>query len=106
MPFTRRLYVRPLGDSHNELIRSQNQSQAIEHALGTSYFPSVALTETVARAHHLFVRMTPLQRRAVLHPRYLDQWFEERRIVTVVACDLEVAADLPDLFSARELPDP
>ncbi len=78
-----------------ELVRHQNQRQALNHNLGPTYVGSSALKDAVTHAHELYVAMTPEQRRTVLHPRHLDQWLADRRVVTIVARDFNLGAPLP-----------
>jgi hypothetical protein len=90
-----------------ELVRHQNRSLQSDHNLGPSYFTSSTLERAVQRAHDLYVKMTPEQRRQTLHPRHLDQWIEERRPVTIVARDLESNGPLPTFLqpASHALPD-
>jgi hypothetical protein len=50
---------------------------------------SPALERAVTRARDLYVRMTPEQRCKTLHPKHLDHWLANRRVITIVARDLD-----------------
>jgi len=79
-----------------ELVKQQNRHAAADHHLGPTYLGAPALKEAVDTAHKLYIGMTPEQRRTVLHPRHLDSWLADRRILTIVARDLELDESLPN----------
>jgi hypothetical protein len=80
-----------------DLIKHQNLSDRSDHKLGPSYLMSPALERAVTRARDLYVRMTPEQRRKTLHPKHLDHWLENRRVITIVARDFD-DGPLPDFL--------
>jgi hypothetical protein len=54
----------------------------------------------------MYVDMTPERRRQTLHPKHLDAWLDDRRVITIVASDLEFGP-LPDyiLPDSHRIPD-
>ncbi|MCX6543513.1 MAG: hypothetical protein NTV05_03765 [Acidobacteria bacterium] len=84
-----------------ELVTHQNRRGAVDHHLGSTYFGSAVLADAVKRGHELYVSMTSEQRREVLHPRHLDQWLEDRRVITIVAHDLDLEEPLPDYLQPK-----
>jgi hypothetical protein len=79
-----------------ELIKHQNDNAQMDHNFGPTYFASQELCDAIDSAHVLYVKMSPEQRRTVAHPRNLDQWLNDRRIVTIVARDLDLDAPMPE----------
>ena len=88
------------------LINHQNRSLLQDHSLGPSYLLAPALERAVDRARTLYVDMTPEQRRHTLHPKHLDAWLDDRRVITIVAKDLDVGP-LPDFLlpDSHRIPD-
>ncbi len=90
----------------SDLIKHQNASALRDHNLGPSYLTSPALESAVERARDLYVRMTPEQRRKTLHPRHLDDWLEHRRVIRIIARDLDLGP-IPDFMlpQSHSIPD-
>jgi hypothetical protein len=89
-----------------DLIKHQNLSDRSDHKLGPSYLMSPTLERAVTRARDLYARMTPERRRKTLHPKHLDHWLASRRVITIVARDLD-EGPLPDylLSKSHRIPD-
>ena len=73
----------------DNLITYQHHQDRSDHFLGSTYLMSPRLEAAVERARRLYVAMTPEQRRKTLHPKHLDNWLDNRRVITIVACDLD-----------------
>jgi hypothetical protein len=88
------------------LIKHQNRRGRSDHFLGPTYLMSPRLEGAVEHARSLYLSMTPEQRRKTLHPRHLDSWLENRRVITLVDRDLD-DGPLPDylLPASHRIPD-
>jgi hypothetical protein len=89
-----------------DLITAQNTRERAKHWLGSQYVSDV-LREASRHAHDRYLQMTPAQRQRVLHPRHLDEWLADRRLLTIVAKDVQQDGEPPSYLLPKtyEIPD-